>query len=74
VILPHEIMELQDYGVAKIFSPDDGREMGLQGMINLILEMSDFPVGNVTSADLKKIPLKDRKILGKMISAAENFS
>ena len=73
VILPYEIRELQDYGVAKIFSPDDGREMGLQGMINLILEMSDFPVGNVTAADLKKIPLKDRKILGKMISAAENF-
>jgi len=73
VILPHEIRELQDYGVAKIFSPDDGREMGLQGMINRILEMSDFPVGDVTAADLKKIPLKDRKILGKMISAAENF-
>ena len=73
VILPHEIQELQSYGVTKIFSPDDGREMGLQGMINLIMKLSDFPVGNVTAGDLKKISQKDPRLIGSLISAAENF-
>ena len=73
VILPHEIQELHKYGVTRIFSPDDGREMGLQGMINLIMEMSDFPVGNVKPADLNKIHQKDSRIIGSLISAAENF-
>ena len=42
VLVPDEIKELHDYGINRIFSPDDGREMGLQGMINLILEECDF--------------------------------
>src|SRR5690606_38250954 len=42
VIIPREIKELHDYGVAWIFSPEDGRRLGLQGMINEILKMSDF--------------------------------
>jgi isobutyryl-CoA mutase len=43
VILPHEIEELHAYGIARIYSPDDGREMGLQGMINDLLQKCDFP-------------------------------
>lgn len=42
-ILPTEIAELQDYGIARIYSPDDGMEMGLQGMINDVLMKCDFP-------------------------------
>ena len=42
VIVPHEIKELEEYGITKIFSPDDGRVMGLQGMINFILKECDF--------------------------------
>lgn len=42
VIIPSEIKELHEYGISKIFSPDDGRELGLQGMINLILQECDF--------------------------------
>ncbi|NDB30382.1 hypothetical protein EB151_12655, partial [archaeon] len=42
VIIPNEIKELHDYGITKIFSPDDGRKMGLQGMINLIMKECDF--------------------------------
>src|SRR3954464_4130635 len=42
VILPDEIAELQAYGITKIYSPDDGRTMGLQGMINDMLEKCDF--------------------------------
>ncbi len=41
--LPDEIEELHEYGVARIFSPDDGREMGLQGMINKVMKGCDFP-------------------------------
>lgn len=45
VILPDEIKELQDYGVTRIYSPDDGRELGLQGMINDLVKRSDFLPG-----------------------------
>ncbi len=41
-ILPTEIQELHDYGINRIYSPDDGRSLGLQGMINDLLEQSDF--------------------------------
>ena len=42
VIVPEEIAELQDYGIARIFSPDDGRRMGLEGIIDHMLEQTDF--------------------------------
>lgn len=42
VIIPKEVKELHDYGIAWIFSPEDGRKMGLQGMINRMLEECDF--------------------------------
>ncbi|MFM9008598.1 MAG: cobalamin B12-binding domain-containing protein, partial [Bacteroidota bacterium] len=41
-ILPEEIRELHDYGIARIYHPDDGRSMGLQGMINDMLQKCDF--------------------------------
>jgi methylmalonyl-CoA mutase len=37
VILPEEIEELHNYGIARIYAPDDGRAMGLQGMINDVI-------------------------------------
>ncbi|MDJ0623738.1 MAG: methylmalonyl-CoA mutase family protein [Desulfocapsaceae bacterium] len=43
VIIAEEIKELMDYGVAKIYSPEDGASMGLQGMINHMLSILDFP-------------------------------
>ncbi len=73
VILPHEISELQDYGIARIYSPDDGRHMTLQGMINDVLMKCDFPVGNQDEFDLEKIYRKDFKEVAGLISAAENF-
>lgn len=42
-IIPREVKELHQYGVDKIFTPEDGRAMGLQGMINYMIELSDFP-------------------------------
>ncbi|HOI31174.1 MAG: methylmalonyl-CoA mutase family protein [Bacteroidales bacterium] len=72
VILPEEIQELHQYGITRIFSPDDGREMGLQGMINLLLEKSDFPTGKDIKPNLEAIRNKNFKAIATLISAAEN--
>jgi methylmalonyl-CoA mutase len=70
-ILPEEIQELHEYGICRIYSPDDGRAMGLQGMINDLVQKSDFPVGqNVQFSSLDK---SDKSSIAKCISAAENF-
>ena len=46
VILPSEIVELQAYGITRIYAPDDGRELGLQGMINDLVQQSDYAIGD----------------------------
>ncbi len=74
VILPDEIDDLMNYGITRIYSPDDGREMGLQGMIDDLVEKSDFATGEHLPEDvLDKIQAKDKKIIAQAISAAENF-
>jgi len=72
-ILPNEIEELEKYGIAKIYSPDDGRKMGLQGMINDLLQKSDFPTGNIDYIDFEAIAKKERKAIAQTISACENY-
>lgn len=72
-ILPEEITELHDYGITRIYHPDDGREMGLQGMINDLVEQSDFPVGETVSVDASKLKEKNNANTAQVISAAENF-
>ena len=74
VILPDEIAELHAYGITKIYSPDDGRAMGLQGMINDLVERSDYPTGENLKEEFKNINLKNKPSLSRVISAAENFS
>ncbi|HOY95651.1 MAG TPA: cobalamin-dependent protein, partial [Catalimonadaceae bacterium] len=88
-ILPTEIEELQAYGISRIYSPDDGMSMGLQGMINDVLEKCDFPTSRlplpvaqlVGDADeepdfietaVDQLENKDPRILGRLISLAEN--
>ncbi len=73
VILPSEIEELMAYGITRIYSPDDGREMGLQGMINDLVEKSDFPIGKELNGEWKKLPSKETGAIARVISAAENF-
>jgi methylmalonyl-CoA mutase len=51
-ILPSEIKELHDYGIARIYAPDDGRAMGLQGMINDLLVKCDYPTGQNINGEL----------------------
>ena len=72
VILPTEIEELHQYGITRIYSPDDGREMGLQGMINDVLKKSDYPTGVNLNGEVNHIADKDHKSIAKLISAAEN--
>ena len=72
VILPSEIAELEAYGISKIYSPDDGRRMGLQGMINDMLEKTDFVTKSNITDELKTIPTKDIKAIAGAITVAEN--
>lgn len=73
VILPSEIKELMDYGICRIYSPDDGRELGLQGMINDLVMKSDFPTGDKLTPDMiNNLEAKDIHSLAQVISAFEN--
>ncbi|MFC1887764.1 methylmalonyl-CoA mutase family protein, partial [Candidatus Cloacimonadota bacterium] len=75
VILPDEIKELHEYGVSRIYSPDDGRVMGLQGMINNMLESVDVPTGKNNKTTIKGLRSKEDKVnnVARLISAAENY-
>lgn len=73
VILPEEIKELEEYGIDKIYSPDDGRAMGLEGMIIDLMTKSDFATGNQLNGEVGHITNKNPKDIGRLISAAENF-
>ena len=73
-ILPVEISELHEHGITRIYSPDDGREMGLQGMINHLLQSCDFstcepPVDSL----MAEVKTKNAQVLGRLISIAENY-
>lgn len=82
-ILPEEIEELQDYGIDRVYSPDDGRAMGLQGMINDVIKGCDFSTlkENADNANyievindsLAKLETKSKKAIGKLITTAENY-
>jgi methylmalonyl-CoA mutase len=76
-ILPSEIQELQDHGITRIYHPDDGRAMGLEGMINDVLQKCDFPIGFSANGELKTIqdqPSDEarNRAVARMISIAEN--
>lgn len=74
-ILPQEIEELHHYGITKIYSPDDGRKLGLEGMIEEVVKMCDFPVnGNPANFNtaMKLGEWKDIRRIARSISNAEN--
>ncbi len=72
-ILPEEIKELHEYGINRIYSPDDGRSMGLQGMINDMVKSCDFPLGDQLNGQAQSLQEKDPTALARLISAAENY-
>ena len=73
VILPEEIKELHDYGITRIYSPDDGRELGLQGMINDLVQRADYPVGDSLNGEVEHLTDKNPTAIARVISSAENF-
>ena len=73
VILPEEIKELMDYGITRIYSPDDGRKLGLQGMINDLVQQSDFAIGDVLGKEINHLKEKEIGSIARIISSAENF-
>ena len=71
-ILPSEAAELMEYGITRIYSPDDGRALGLQGMVDDMLAQADYPTGQLEE------PVDwdsefDAGELARLISAAENW-
>ncbi|HRM47227.1 MAG TPA: methylmalonyl-CoA mutase family protein, partial [Flavobacterium sp.] len=73
VILPSEIAELQAYGITRIYAPDDGRELGLQGMINDLVQQSDYAIGDKLTDEINHLEGKNPKAIARIISSAENF-
>jgi len=73
-ILPQEINELHKYGITRIYSPDDGRRMGLEGMIEDLLRSCDYPLNG--NGEYKKPmtlgEIKDVRSVARQITNAEN--
>ena len=76
VIVPAEIRELHAYGVSRIYAPEDGVHMGLQGMINDLVQQSDFDVAAhglpATEKVLDGLRAGDRRLLARVITVLEN--
>ena len=72
VIVGDEIKELHDYGVERIFSVEDGSTMGLQGMINFMLEKCDFDTSELETVNPRQILEKNHRVMARCISAIEN--
>ena len=75
VIVPSEIKELHDYGVARIFSPEDGQKLGLQGMINEIVAACDVDLAKDLPTDISALTTGDRfartRALARLITGLE---
>jgi methylmalonyl-CoA mutase len=71
-ILPEEIKELHGYGITRIYAPDDGRAMGLQGMINDLVQKCDFPIGDQLPENFS-LTKENSNHVARAISAFENF-
>jgi len=71
VIIPDEIEELHGYGICKIFSPEDGRKMGLQGMINYKLKICDSPPPGQWAEDLARLGANNHQAIARLITMAE---
>src|SRR5712671_3423018 len=72
VIVADEIRELQAYGVTRIYSPEDGQKMGLQGMINDMLARCDDDLSRHAPKGLEAIKSGNRRALARFITALEN--
>jgi len=74
VIVPEEVAALHEAGVTRIFTPEDGRRLGLQGMINRMLEAADFEPPSeldVAKTDLPAVNTTTPRLLAQCLTAAE---
>src|SRR6188508_3412021 len=73
-ILPEEIDDLHKYGITKIYSPDDGRKMGLEGMIEDVIKQCDIQLNGKADykTPLKLEEAKDIRVIAREITNAEN--
>ena len=69
VIIPSEIKELMDYGVARIYSPEDGAQLGLQGMINNMIETMDYSTVEKNQPDFSTLSIHDKYSIASCITA-----
>lgn len=72
-ILPNEIKELENYGIEKVYSPDDGRKMGLKGMIEDLLNRIPVNYQSELKLSLSELKPKNYGYLSKIISLTENY-
>lgn len=76
VIVPAEIRELHDYGVTRIYAPEDGVAMGLQGMINDVVAQADYDLADEglpkTEQVIERLRCGDRRLLARVITLLEN--
>lgn len=71
VIVPEEIKELEAYGITKIYSPEDGARMGLQGIINDMMRSMDFSLLRKEPFDFHKLTPDNSLLIGQLITALE---
>ncbi|NKB62771.1 MAG: methylmalonyl-CoA mutase [Gammaproteobacteria bacterium] len=74
VIIPEEITLLEDYGVTKIYSPEDGQKLGLTGMIQHTIQGSQYDPGVDAPEDIKPLSQGDWRALSHVLTAIENSS
>jgi isobutyryl-CoA mutase len=72
VIIPSEMDELHDYGITRIYSPEDGANMGLQGMINDMIRSMDADPGDYNSLDPEGLNIEDKYTTARFISAIQD--
>ena len=75
VIVPAEIRELTAYGVTRLYSPEDGAKMGLQGMIDDVIRTCDYDLGTLAPAEADAVDALrsgNRRALARVITAVEN--
>ncbi len=71
-ILPSEGRELMDGGITRIYSPDDGRAMGLEGMVLDMLQRSEVAAGELDGVEIAGLSVENHRLIARLISAAEN--
>jgi methylmalonyl-CoA mutase len=71
-IHPQEIEELHQYGIVKIYSPDDGRTMGLEGMIEDVVTQCDYETVSKLNGQIEQLNKQEWKSIAQLITLAEN--